>query len=65
MAGLVPPIHVFLDGCIVKQDVDARPEVGHDGGVGITLPAAIIVPAAIFIPGATTPPKIVITREGG
>jgi hypothetical protein len=31
MAGLVPAIHVFLQGDSTKQDVDARDERGHDG----------------------------------
>jgi hypothetical protein len=31
MAGLVPAIHVFRVS--VKQDVDARDERGHDGGM--------------------------------
>ena len=35
MAGLVPAIHVFLFPS--KEDVDARPKAGHDGGEGVGL----------------------------
>ena len=31
MAGLVPAIHVLLDGLAAKKVVDARHKAGHDG----------------------------------
>jgi hypothetical protein len=33
MAGLVPAIHVFIEG---PKDVDARDKRGHDGPSGVT-----------------------------